>query len=84
MEFDVSALRKDTDADNFPYADRGVTFIHVDSSGAVSADHTKTGKVSILNDLRPGELLIATWTGMRRSDAFSVDIAAARKALLGK
>lgn len=83
MEFDVSALRKDTDADNFPYADRGVTFIHVDSSGAVSADHTKTGKVTILYDWRPGELLIAVWTGARRSDAFSVDVQAARRALVG-
>lgn len=84
MNYDVSALRKDTDAVNFPYTERMVTFIHVDSSGTVSADHTKTGKISILNDWRPGELLIATWTGARRSDAFSVDIAAARKALLGK
>lgn len=84
MKFDVSSLRKDTEADDFPYADRVVTFIHIDSSGIVSADHTKTGKVAILNDWRAGELLIATWTGMRRSDAFSVDVAAARKALLGE
>ena len=84
MEFDVSALRKDTDEDRFPYADRAVTFIHVDSSGVVTADHTKTGKTAILNDWRPGELLIATWTGARRSDTFSVDLDAARKALLTK
>jgi len=82
MQFDVSSLRKDTEADHFPYADRVVTFIHIDSSGTVSADHTKTGKAAILRDWRPGELLIATWTGQRRSDAFSVDIEAARKALL--
>jgi hypothetical protein len=83
MKFDVSSLRKDTDEDNFPYIDRAVTFIHVDDSGTVSADHTKTGKITILNDWRPGELLIATWTGSRRSDAFSVDVQVARKALLG-
>jgi hypothetical protein len=82
VKFDVSSLRKDTDEDEFPYADRAVTFIHVDSSGSVSADHTKTGKITILNDWRPGELLIATWTGSRRSDTFSVDVAAARKVLL--
>ncbi|MFI9598959.1 hypothetical protein ACIHCX_03590 [Streptomyces sp. NPDC052043] len=82
MKFDVSSLRKDTDEDDFPYTDRAVTFVHVDSSGTVSADHTKTGKTTILNDWRPGELLIATWTGARRSDAFSVDVEAARKALL--
>lgn len=81
MEFDLSALRKDTDERNFPYADRAVTFIHVDSSGKVWADHTKTGKVSILNDWRPGELLIAVWTGARHSDGFSVDVPTARKAL---
>ncbi|WP_406170402.1 hypothetical protein OIE52_39490 [Streptomyces canus] len=84
MKFDVSSLRKDTEADDFPYADRVVTFIHVDDSGTVSADHTKTGKITILNDWRPGELLIATWTGARRSDAFSVNVEAARKALLGE
>src|SRR5258705_376777 len=83
MKFDVSSLRKDTDEDNFPYIDRVVTFIHVDSSGTVSADHTKTGKITILNDWRPGELLIATWTGSRRSDTFSVDVEVARKALVG-
>jgi hypothetical protein len=83
MEFDVSALRKDTDEDKFPYDDRAVTFIHVDSSGTVTADHTKTGKTTILNDWRPGELLVATWTGARRSDTFSVDVEAARKALPG-
>lgn len=83
MEFDVSALRKDTDEDKFPYDDRAVTFIHVDSSGLVTADHTKTGKTTILNDWRPGELLVATWTGARRSDTFSVDVEAARKALIG-
>jgi hypothetical protein len=60
-----------------------VTFIHVDSSGRVDADHTKTGKISILNDCRHGELLIAVWTGARHSDAFSVDMVAARRALLG-
>ena len=84
MEFDVSALRKDTDEDKFPYDDRAVTFIHVDSSGVVTADHTKTGKITILNDWRLGELLVATWTGSRRSDTFSVDVDAARKALLDK
>jgi len=83
MKFDVSSLRKDTDEDDFPYADRAVTFIHVDSSGLVTADHTKTGKTTILNDWRPGELLVATWTGARRSDAFSVDVEAARKTLIG-
>lgn len=83
MNFDVTALRKDTDERNFPYADRAVTFIHVDSSGKVWADHTKTGKVTILYDWRPGELLIAVWTGARRSDAFSVDAQAARRALVG-
>lgn len=82
MEFDVSALRKDTDEDKFPYDDRAVTFIHVDNSGRVTADHTKTGKIAILNDWRAGELLVATWTGSRRSDTFSVDVAAARRALL--
>jgi hypothetical protein len=83
VKFDVSSLRKDTDEDNFPYTERAVTFIHVDSSGRVSADDTKSGKITILNDWRPGELLIATWTGARRSDAFSVDVGSARKALLG-
>lgn len=82
MEFDVSALRKDTDETKFPYDDRAVTFIHVDSCGRVTADHTKTGKIAILHDWRPGELIIATWTGSRRSDTFSVDAKAARKALL--
>lgn len=83
MQFDVSSLRKDTNEDQFPYTDRAVTFIHVESSGKVWADHTKTGKVTILRDWRPGELLIAVWTGARRSDAFSVDVQAARRALLG-
>lgn len=83
MEFDVSALRKDTDEDKFPYTDRAVTFIHIDDSGTVSADHTKTGKITILNDWRPGELIVATWTGSRRSDTFSVNVEAARKVLLG-
>lgn len=81
MEFDVSALRKDTGESGFPYAERAVTFLHIDSSGKVWADHTKAGKVSILNDWRPGELLIAVWTGARHSDGFSVDMLAARKAL---
>jgi hypothetical protein len=82
--FDVSALRKDTDEDEFPYTDRAVTFIHIDSSGSVSADHTKTGKITILNDWRPEELLIAVWTGARHGDGFSVDMQAARKALIPK
>ena len=81
MQYDLASLRKDTDEDKFPYADRAVTFIHVDGSGKVWADHTKTGKVTILNDWRPGELLIAIWTGTRRSDAFSVDVQTARMAL---
>lgn len=83
MKYDTSSLRKDTDEDDFPYADRTVTFVHVDGSGKVWSDHTKTGKIAILNDWRPEELLVATWTGSRRSDTFSVNLKAARKALLG-
>ncbi|MCX5407527.1 helix-turn-helix domain-containing protein [Streptomyces sp. NBC_00335] len=83
MKYDTSSLRKDTDEDDFPYADRTVTFVHVDGSGKVWSDHTKTGKIAILNDWRPDELLVATWTGARRSDTFSVNLKAARKALLG-
>ncbi|MFD9007583.1 hypothetical protein [Streptomyces sp. NPDC059552] len=73
MIFDASALRKDTDADGFPYKESGVTFLRIEhSTGIVSSDHTVTGKRRMVTDHQPGDLLLAAWTGQYRTDLFTV------------
>lgn len=82
MHYDASTLRKTSDTKDFPYTSRLVTFIHISANGTVTADHTLTGKRSMLTRAGQGDLLLAAWPGQHRQDVFMIDDqAAARKAL---
>lgn len=81
MKFDASSLRKSADSPNFPYRERETTFLLISADGKVRSDHTIGGKVDILSDYKPGDLLVAAWNGQYRSDMFLLDFRKACAAL---
>jgi hypothetical protein len=63
-----------------PWKSSGVTLLVVRTDGPWEQDHTVTGKRELLASLRPGDRVLAAWTGRWHTDLFELDSVAVAEA----
>jgi hypothetical protein len=56
-----------------PWDDRNVVMLRITHDGGIRVAHTVTGKVRMLQDATPGDMVLVAWPGGRRQDMFIVD-----------
>jgi hypothetical protein len=89
MNWQLSGLRKVSEVKDatFPFKSPMVVFIRIRggaSEGEVLAAERVTDKQALLEGLKDGDLLLATWPGQYRQDAFIVDDWNAARAAFSK